>query len=86
MNRKTRTISEKAYMALDRLASKDEPSTNVMPEPSEKKGNLLEYVRSFAPDNELANRLEKALEERSRTKLRGWPESDKGQPARDDSP
>lgn len=34
------------------------------------KGSLLEYIRSIAPDEELAARLEKVLEKRSLIQLR----------------
>ena len=33
------------------------------------RGNLLDYVRSFAPDKELADRLEEVLEERQKIRL-----------------
>ncbi len=45
------------------------------------KGNLLEYIRSIAPNEELAARLEKVLEKRSLIRLRtstrypAWPTS-----------
>ncbi len=66
MPHKALTISEEAYNALARLKSKDESFTKVILRLAAKKtrGNLLDYVRSFAPDNELADRLEKVLEER----------------------
>ena len=71
MARKTLTISEEAYDALARLKSKDESFTKVILRLTGKraKGNLLEYIRSIGPDNELADRLEKVLEERSRIRL-----------------
>ncbi len=72
MAHKTLTISEEAYDALARLKSKDESFTKVILRLAEKKtkGNLLDYVRSFAPDNELADRLEKVLEKRDSIRLR----------------
>jgi hypothetical protein len=33
-------------------------------------GNLLDYVRSFSPDEELASAVEKVLEKRGKTRLR----------------
>ncbi len=68
MAHKTLTISEEAYNALARLKSKDESFTKVILRlvPRKSKGNLLEYIRSFAPDNELADRLEKVLEKRQK--------------------
>ncbi len=70
MARKKLTISQKTYKTTDSLGSKNKSSTNIIAERSQKKGNLLEYVRSFAPDNELADRLEKVLEEREHIYLR----------------
>lgn len=72
MPHKTLTISEEAYDALARLKSKDESFTKVILRLARKKakGNLLDYVRSFAPDNELADRLEKVLEKRESIRLR----------------
>ena len=72
MAHKTLTISEEAYNALAQLKSKDESFTKVILRLAERrtKGNLLDYVRSFAPDNELADRLEKVLEKRSSVRLR----------------
>ncbi len=64
MARKKLTISEKAYRAVDRLTWKNESSTDITTERPREKGNLLEYVRSFPPDNELAGRLDKVLEKR----------------------
>src|SRR6266704_314428 len=60
MAHKTLTISEEAYNALARLKSKDESFTKVILRLAERKtkGNLLDYVRSFAPDNELADRMD----------------------------
>ena len=72
MAHKTLTISEEAYNALAQLKSKDESFTKVILRLAERRsrGNLLDYVRSFAPDNELADRLEKVLEKRSSVRLR----------------
>ena len=72
MAHKTLTISEEAYKALVRLKSKNESFTKVILRLAERrtKGNLLDYVSSFAPDNELAHRLEKVLEKRNSVRLR----------------
>ncbi len=71
MAHKTLTISEEAYNALARLKSKDESFTKVILRLAQKrnKGSLLEYIRSIAPDNELADRLEEVLEERQKIRL-----------------
>ncbi len=70
---KTLTISEEAYNALARLKSRDGSFTKVILRLTRKKGkgNLLEYIRSIAPDNEMADRLEKVLEERRRIRETG---------------
>ncbi len=64
----TLTISEKAYRAMDRAKSKDKSLTNVNPRLTRKKtgSNLLDYVRSLSPDEELASALEKVLEKRGK--------------------
>ncbi len=56
---------------LARLKSKDESFTKVILRLAQKrnKGSLLDYIRSIAPDNELADRLEEALEERQKIRL-----------------
>ncbi len=71
MTRKTLTISEKAYRALDRAKGKDQSLPRVNPRRIRKKtgSNLLDYVRSFSPDEELASALEKVLEERDKIRL-----------------
>ena len=72
MAHKTLTISEEAYNALARIKSKDESFTKVILRLAQKKakGNLLEYVRSFPPDNELADRIEEVLKKRGSIRLR----------------
>ena len=72
MAHKTLTISEEAYNALARVKSKDESFTKAILRLAHKKaaGNLLDYVRSFSPDEELATAVEKVLEKRSKTRLR----------------
>jgi predicted CopG family antitoxin len=72
MAHKTLTISEEAYNALARTKGKDESFTKAILRITKKKaaGNLLEYVRSFSPDEELASAIEKVVEKRSKTRLR----------------
>jgi predicted CopG family antitoxin len=72
MAHKTLTISEEAYNALARTKGRDESFTKVILRLTRKKaaGNLLDYVRSFSPDEELASAVEKVLEKRSKTRLR----------------
>jgi predicted CopG family antitoxin len=72
MAHKTLTISEEAYDALARLKSKDESFTKVILRLAQRKskGNLLDYVRSFAPDNELADRIEEVVKKRGSIRLR----------------
>ncbi len=72
MAHKTLTISEEAYNALARMKSKDESFTKVILRLAQRKGkgNLLDYVRSFPADNELADRIEKVLEKRSSIRIR----------------
>jgi predicted CopG family antitoxin len=69
--RKTLTISEKAYNSLARLKSKDESFSKVILRLSQQKtkGNLLDYVRSFKPDHELADRIEEVLKKRRKIRL-----------------
>jgi len=72
MAHKTLTISEEAYNALARMKSKDESFTKVILRLAQRKGkgNLLEYVRSFPPDNELADRIEEVLAKRGSIRIR----------------
>jgi predicted CopG family antitoxin len=72
MAHKTLTISEEAYDALAREKSRDESFTKVILRLTKKKaaGNLLDYVRSFSPDEELASAVEKVLKKRSAIHLR----------------
>src|SRR6266702_295902 len=79
MAHKTLTISEEAYKALARAKSKDESFTKVILRLTRKKAarNLLDYVRSFSPDEELASAVEKVLEKRGKISLR-TPELYKG--------
>lgn len=71
MAHKTLTISEEAYNALSRAKTKDESFTKVILRLTRArvKGNLLEYIQSFAPDIELANKIEKVLQKRNRIRL-----------------
>ena len=72
MAHKTLTISEEAYNALARVKGKDESFTKAILRLTRKKAarNLLDYVRSFSPDEELATAVEKVLEKRGKTHLR----------------
>ncbi len=72
MAHKTLTISEEAYNALARVKAKDESFTKTILRLTRKKaaGNMLDYVRSFSPDEELASAVEKVLEKRGKTRLR----------------
>ncbi len=66
------TLSEKAYRAVDRLKSKHEHVAKPIPRrvQGSTKGNLLDYVRSFAPDNELADQIEAVVKKRNSIRLR----------------
>jgi predicted CopG family antitoxin len=72
MAHKTLTISEEAYNALARIKSKDESFTKVILRLAQRrsKGNLLEYVRSFPADNELADKIEEVLKKRGSIRIR----------------
>ncbi|HZY48107.1 MAG TPA: antitoxin VapB family protein [Candidatus Bathyarchaeia archaeon] len=72
MAHKTLTISEEAYDALARAKGKDESFTKVILRLTKKRtaGNLLDYVRSFSPDEDLASAVEKVLEKRGKIHLR----------------
>src|SRR6266540_3215834 len=75
MTRKTLTISEQAYNTLARVKGKNESFTEVILRLTGKrvkrtKGDLLEYIRSIAPNNQLADSIEKVLEKRNRIHLR----------------
>ena len=75
MTRKTLTISEQAYNTLARVKGKNESFTEVILRLTGKrgkrtKGTLLEYIRSIAPNNQLADSIEKVLEKRNRIHLR----------------
>lgn len=72
MAHKTLTISEEAYNALARIKSKDESFTKVILRLAQRrsKGSMLEYVRSFPADNELADRIEEVLKKRGSIRIR----------------
>src|SRR5205807_1197479 len=72
MAHKTLTISEEAYNALAQIKGRDESFTKAILRLTNKKaaGNLLDYVRSFSPDEELASAVEKVLEKRGKLRLR----------------
>lgn len=73
MTRKTLTLSEQAYNALDHAKGKNKTAAKVIRRRTRKKakGNLLEYVRSIAPDKQLADSIEKVLKKRNSSHLRG---------------
>ncbi len=72
MAHKTLTISEEAYNALARVKGKEESFTRTILRLTKKRGagDLLEYVRSFSPDEELASAVERVLEKRNKVRLR----------------
>jgi hypothetical protein len=72
MTRKAPTLSEKAYNALDRAKGKNKSPTKVVRSLTRmrSKGSLLEYVRSTAPNYQLADRIEKVLKKRNGIHLR----------------
>jgi len=61
-----------AYKARFRVKGKNEYLTEAILRLTGKraKGNLLEYIRSTGPDNQLADSIEKALERRNSIHLR----------------
>ncbi len=72
MTRKTLAISMEAYSALVRVKGKNESFSDVILRLVGKraKGNLLEYIRSIAPNHELADSIEKVLKKRNSIHLR----------------
>lgn len=72
MAHKTLTISEEAYQALSRLKVHGESFTEVILRITarNKRGSLLEYVRSQHPDEEFAKTLEGVLRDRERARIR----------------
>ncbi len=72
MSRKTLTIPEEAYNALFRAKRKNESLTETILRLTGKraKGNLLEYIRSTGPNNQLADSIEKVLKKRNSIHLR----------------
>jgi AbrB family looped-hinge helix DNA binding protein len=72
MTRKAPTLSEKAYNALDRAKGKNKSPIKVIRRPTGKRAkvDLLEYVRSTSPNNQLADSIEKVLKKRNRIHLR----------------
>ncbi|MBS7622451.1 antitoxin VapB family protein [Candidatus Bathyarchaeota archaeon] len=71
MAHKTITISEEAYNALAKVKGEKESFTDVILRIARKKGsgNLLDYVRSLQPDEELARTLEEIVQERKKISL-----------------
>ncbi len=72
MAHKTLTISEEAYNALAQLKGRDESFTKVILRLARRRssGDLLDYVRSMPPDEELASAVERVLEKRKFIRLR----------------
>ncbi len=70
--RRTLTVSEEAYDALARLKLKSESFTKLILRLARKREriNCLDYMRSISPDHDLADRLEKVLEERKRIPMK----------------
>jgi len=71
MNMATKTISitEEAYNRLVSEKERDESFTNIILKLTGKK-DLLRYIRSLKPDEELANSIEEAMTETRKQKLR----------------
>src|SRR5947199_10606441 len=72
MAHKTLTISEEAYNALSMVKGKDESFTKVILRLAKRRssGDLLDYVRSMPPNEELASAIEWVLEKRKFIRLR----------------
>ncbi len=72
MAHKTLTISEEAYDALARIKGKDESFTRVILRLAKRRssGDLLDYVRSMPPNEELASAIERVLEKRKFIRVR----------------
>lgn len=72
MAHKTLTISEEAYNALSKLKNENESFTDVILRLSKQRemGKLSDLIRKIAPDNELANNVEKASRRLRKAKLR----------------
>ena len=72
MAHKTLTISEEAYNALSMVKGKDESFTKVILRLAKRRsrGDLLDYVRSLPPNEELASAIERVLEKRKFIRLR----------------
>ena len=72
MAHKTLSISEEAYNALARVKGKDESFTKVILRLAQRRssGDLLDYIRSVGPNEELASAIEKVLEKRKSIQLR----------------
>jgi predicted CopG family antitoxin len=72
MAHRTLTISEEAYNALSNLKNKNESFTDVILRLSKQEeiGKLSDLIKKIAPDQELADNIEKASTRMRRTKLR----------------
>ena len=69
---KTLTISEEAYDALSHLKSQNESFTDVILRLSKRRevGRLSDYVKTVAPNRELADNIEKTSRRLRKIKLR----------------
>jgi predicted CopG family antitoxin len=72
MAHKTLTISEEAYNALSHLKNQNESFTDVILRLSKQReaGRLSDYIKTIAPDRELADNIEKASRRLRKAKLR----------------
>src|SRR5712691_7823127 len=72
MARKTLSISGEAYNALYRFKGKNESLSEAVLRLAGRgaKGSLLEYVRSTTPSKQVADNIEKVLEERNSIQVR----------------
>lgn len=69
MATKTISITEEAYGRLLSEKERDESFTNIILKLTGKK-NLLRYIRSLKPDEDLANSIEEGMTETRKHKLR----------------
>lgn len=72
MGHRTITVSDEAYLALAKLKKERESFTEVILRLSHQteKGTLLEYIRTLKPNEELAQSIEKAIEDRGKILLK----------------
>jgi len=78
--RKTLSISEEAYKALYRFKGKNESLSKAVLRLAGRgaKGSLLEYVRSTTPSRQVADSIEKVLQERNNIQVRSLHEENVG--------